>query len=221
MKVPKCGRDAVLLPILCLCCLVSIAAAEDKAPAKDGKEAAPAAGAEPAAPPALEPGANLVCETDISFVWKPIPPPPKPGAIRGSNGPQVDKDEPVEQEPVEDFFTTAGEDGVVEEEVRNRLAGKIPQLQRQAIESCKILHENQTLCVSAKLRANFEQFNRLDFLSRKAMVEAISGDCEKKGGKCISAEYSPVKCHINRFPDVLPQKAEAPAPAAAGKDKKK
>jgi len=198
------------------------AAAKDAA-AKDAKE-----GEAPAPDAPLEPGADYICEVDIFYNWKPAPPKPKKmdkplaGGKSTASQPTPTPQEETSDKPdnIREFFTTAGEQGLVKDEIINRLNSKIPFYERQASEACKNSHQDQTLCVSSRLRASFEQYNKLDYATRKAMTDGIRSDCEDKLGKCFNTEASEVRCQINRSPEVLPKPPEATGEAAA-KDKKK
>ena len=194
-----------------LACAVSLllcvhnAAAQNKAPAKE----APADAA--AVAPGLEPGTDYVCEAEIYYIWKPAPPPPKPGV--------PDTEPPAEN--TKDFFAMAGDQGLVEEEVKNRLNTKIPQMQQQAMSQCVELHQDQTACISSKMKIGFAQISRLDFAARRAMADAISNDCERQLGRCLSTAVSEPKCHLNRPPDMPVAAPAAEAGKAPAKDAKK
>lgn len=205
-----------LLISFCLLELGSRAYAEDP-PAKAPEEAVPAE-------PPLEPGTDYICEVDIFYIWKPEPKPKKPLAKptsgKASSEP-VEKETPVVLENVREFFTTAGDQGLVKEEIINRLSSKIPFYERQASDQCKSSHQDLTLCVSSRLRANFEQYNKLDYATRKAMTDGIESDCAHKLGKCLSTDASEIRCQVNRSPEV-PAKPPGEAEAAAGgKEKEK
>ncbi len=214
--------------LLCGAVFVLPASARAEAAKKDAPAAKPAEGEAPAAEhPALEPGADFICEADVFYNWKPQDFTPKK-ILPADPKPKEEEAVVPPPESIREFFTTVGEQGVVEEEVTNRLNVKIPLLQRQAAEHCKQTHQDQTLCVSAKLRAGFEQYNKLDYISRRAMVEAMTADCLAKMGKCLDTEVSEIECHINRSPEVPIEKAgeagkEAGKDAGkdAGKEKKK
>ncbi|MFN8389821.1 MAG: hypothetical protein U0136_05990 [Bdellovibrionota bacterium] len=185
----------------------ALAEAPKNAPAE--KAASPS----PTKSPELEPGSNVLCEVDVFYTWKPAP--------------RKDDQEAEPPAPVKDFYITAGEEGLVEEEVTNRLTAKIPQFSQQALQLCASVHQDQTLCVTSKLKANNAHYEKLDFVARRALVEAINLDCQEQAGECIGAEVSDVKCRVNRPPDLQPQPSPGAADAAPadkakdGKDAKK
>jgi hypothetical protein len=197
---------AVLLSALACVAVSSTAwaeAAKEEAKAQPA-EAAPQAGLVPG------PGADIICEADIFFSWKLSPPKEKENA---ANNTQAAPENDDDSEAVKEFFSSAGEEGLVEEEVRNRLSAKLPQMQQEAMKFCVSAHQDQTGCISSKIRLNADQYSRLDFVARKAMIDAINNDCEQSLGKCLSTETGEMKCRINRPPDV-------PAQAAASADEK-
>lgn len=176
--------------------------------AKEKDKAKPADAAAESGVPGLAPGTDYVCEVDIFFKWR-----PRPKKTNGST-PELD--------PIKDFFTTAGDEGVVEDEVKNRLGTKIPNLERQAMDMCKSIHQDKTLCVAARMRSSVEHYTKLDFTARRAMAEAIDRDCEHKLGKCLGTEASEIRCHLNRSPEVpMPKEGEAAAPGGEKEKEKK
>src|SRR5262245_35972007 len=106
--------------------LFAPAAIRAEAP-KENKEAPKpgAPGAAEAAPAPLEPGTDIVCEADIFYNWKPQGFAQKkilPGDATAPAPEDVVAPEPPDS--IREFFTTAGEQGLVEEEVTNRLNTK-------------------------------------------------------------------------------------------------
>jgi len=185
----------------------AVFAEEKKEPPKEGAPAEAEA-------VVLEPGSDYVCQSDISYTWRPSPPPlPKPDP---SVRPQTVPTPAPPPEPVKEFFTAAGEQGMNEKEVRERLIGKLPEIRRQASDACRSAHQDFSVCVSSRLRATYDQYVKLDFAARRAMIDAIDVDCQQRMGTCLSDEASEVRCYVNRSPDAVPK-----VEAEAGKEKEK
>lgn len=193
--------------------------------AKDKKDGAPAAAAE-ATPTPLEPGADYLCQADVFYVWKPAPPAGEGAmAAAGGNGhlgaePSADDSNDSRRE----FALVVGETGLIQDEVKNRVAARIPIAQLEAVQKCKLEHEDRTSCVTQKMKRGMDNYTRLDFGARKAMLEAMNHDCESNLGTCGNSEVTEISCLVNRSPDFLPPKPEAPAAdkkGENGKDAKK
>ncbi len=194
---------------------VSSVHAEAPAPgkdAKDKKDAAPAAAEGSPAP--LEPGADYLCQADVFYVWTPNAPPGEEpqGGVSANLGA-----EPAEPsaESRREFALVVGETGLVQDEVKNRVKARIPAAQLEAVQRCKSEHEDRTSCVTLKIKRSTDNYARLDFGARKAMLEAMNHDCQSNLGVCGNSEVTEISCLINRSPDVLPPKADA-APAGKG-----
>ena len=196
----------------------AVFAEDKKEPPKDA--AAPAAAPVEAAV-VLESGSDYICQADVSFTWRPDPPPPPkhdPAAPAQPKQPTpVPTPAPV-MEPIKEYFTLTGEQGMVEKEVRERLTAKLPEIRRQATEACRAAHQDFSGCVSSKLRTTYDQYVKLDFTARRTMIDAIDTDCQHRMGICISDEASEIRCHINRSPDTAPKVEAEPAKE---KEKKK
>lgn len=200
---------ALCASLSCLLFLPSVGYAEEKAAAPD-KAGAEAAHTDPAPgePAASEPGADIVCEAAVSYSWKrrPLPPPPNARPSREESAPAP--------EPTTEFFTTVGEQGIVEADTKSRVTNKLAMAQSQALDECRKLHESQAGCVTDKLRKTAPDYSRLDFAGRKAILDSITADCTFNLGTCLSASAGEVTCRTNRPPDLAPPAPAAPAAAA-------
>ena len=164
-------------------------------------------------PPAtgLEPGSQVICESDIFFSWAPE------HSLQATENSDAAAPDDSSAEPIKDFYITIGEDGLVEEEVKNRLETKIPQIKQEALDFCTNQHQDQTNCVTVKLKASAEKYSRLDYIGRRTMIEAINTDCEHHIGRCLSSAATDVKCRNDRLPDLPVQPPPGVADAATGK----
>ena len=183
-----------------------IVSAEEKAPVAAAKAPAEQTGTPTTE---LEPGADFVCEAKVSYTWKRRPTPPPAGTKPGREDPP-----PAPIEPTTEFFTTIGEQGIVEQDTKLRVASKLESAQAQALEACRKTHESQAGCVTDKLRKTSPDYSRMDFAGRKAILESINADCVFNLGDCVAAAASEVICHTNRPPDLAPHAAPASAEAA-------
>lgn len=229
LQLPRLNARA--LPVIfagVMGCLVPATAAWAEGPAgKDPKKeaggAAPAGG-EPSPPP-LEPGADYLCQADVFYVWKPAPPAPE-GVPTGAGNQAHLGAEPAEEsgESRREFALVVGETGLVQDEVKNRVSSRIPIAQLEAVQKCKAEHEDRTSCVTMKIKRGMDNYTRLDFGARKAMLDAMNHDCENNLGVCGNSEVTEITCMVNRSPDaVLPKPVEAAAggKGEGGKDAKK
>lgn len=163
----------------------------------------------------LEAGSDYVCEATVHYSWKKQAPatPPAPGDKAPAPLQQL-KDE---QSSKKEYYTTAGEQGQVEAEVKARLESKLPALEREALDECRELHQNISRCLDTRLAKERLELQRLDYATRKAAQENILKTCQAQAGQCEGTEVSAIACRIER-PSDLP-KAEASEAPKGGKGK--
>lgn len=150
------------------------------------------------------------CEADIFYSWKKTPPKPVPG--------QKDAAPPAEAEPAEVFYTRAGEQGAVEEEVKARVEKKLETMKAEALSACREAHEDQARCITTGLKTISKEYNRADYAARGALLKSVTDDCENTNGACVSARTGDVACYLHHPPD---EAAAASADAGADDKKKK
>lgn len=161
---------------------------------------------------AQEPAKISVCEADIFYSWKRLPPKSPSEDSSSTSAPEAS----ANQEAMEVFFTRTGEQGAVEEEVKAKLETKLETIKAEAISTCRDDHEDQAHCVTAGIKRIAREYNLADYTSRGALLKSVTDTCEQSVGNCVSARAGEVKCYIHHPPD------EAPAgEAEAGGDKKK
>ena len=183
--------------VVALIGLATTSHAEDKAKAE--KTEKPEAEANPTVSedPALEPGAEYVCESEISYMWKKI-------VVTKRQDSKTKKVESVQEAgpTEEEFFATVGETGQLKTEVAHRLEVKLPSIQDEAMDHCRSLHQNLTGCIGSGIDSSSNEYSTLDFELRKRLLASIKERCDDSFGLCIDTQAKPVKCHISRPPEV-------------------
>lgn len=134
------------------------------------------------------------CQDDIKISWKSKPEinevptttniSPSSEATPSQTSPEVKSE----------FYTQIYARGISEEEARTNLEKASATAKDKALRSCKNQHENLSGCSATKYSAMASIINNLSFSARKEIEKAISIDCQKNHGECISAEGTEVKC---------------------------
>ncbi len=160
--------------------------AEDKAAAKTP--------ANPLAPTVsateILPGSATICEADIFYSWK-LKPPVKKEKEKTS--------EPaVTITPTKVLFQTIGEEGANETDIKNKLNAKITLAQKQALEDCQSLHQDQGLCLTKKIKSQQDLLGKLDFATKNTIIAAATSDCQNEQGICEKVEVSEIRCYLNK-----------------------
>jgi hypothetical protein len=75
----------------------------------------------------------------------------------------------------------------------------------------------------AQLRSHAQEYTLMDFKARAAVLSAVQEDCAKNIGSCTATKTRPIKCYLNRPPDIpLAEKKDDTAEGETEKkDKKK
>lgn len=205
---------SLILPI----CIVGTAHAEDKKVEKTEKAAAK----EDAPTTANEAAATFyefpfVCEADIHYTWKPLPPPPpKEEAVKPADPkapPADEKTAEKEIEPITVFYKRAGAEGREEADVRRKLTATLQNAKKAALEYCNDKHQNQAACISKGFAIIRNEYREADFHLRKPLLDSVTKSCEANYGICTAANHGEITCYENRPPDLRPKAAEVEAPA--------
>ncbi len=83
--------------------------------------------------------------------------------------------------------------GTTEDNARQELQLKLPELERKALEDCKNKFENQSLCISQKLNA-VDYLTKTDLQARKMIEQMIIDECKKNIGRCKLSQENEIKC---------------------------
>ena len=170
----------------------------------------PSPAASPAQLKASGESSEVVCEADVFFTWKKTPPLVEPG----KNAQPTPAPEGLEE--VKSFFSTITDHGMTEDEARRKVSDQNASVESRALERCRLLKEDQAACLTTGLKNYAKEYNLLDFNARKAVVSAITSDCAKNSGRCLSSVVSPVRCYLS-----APMKTEEKAEVAVKDEKKK
>ncbi|MCB0325741.1 MAG: hypothetical protein KDD69_19300 [Bdellovibrionales bacterium] len=205
-NTPRICRPT-MLAILGLSVLSTTAFAEDE------KKEADAAAVDAGEPDADEPltgknGIDLICQTEIRYTWQ--------------RAAKTDGKSPAPAgDPIEAYFATVGERGLSQKDVRVKLESKLAGVQQDAIEYCRRTHQDQAQCVATRLRSLAQDYNMMDFKARSALLSAIQEDCASNTGVCLSTQAAPIKCHVDRPPDLAPESSSESSGAGEKKEEKK
>ena len=189
--------------------------AEDKkeekadAAADDGKSKE--AGSESAAP-ATHYDFPFVCEADISYTWKPLPPPPKelptPTDPKAAEELAKQKEAALNVEPITVFYKRAGAEGREEADVRRKLAFTLQNAKKAALDFCAEKHQDQASCISKGFTKIRNEYREADFNLRKPLLDSIVKSCEANYGVCTTATAGETVCYENRPPELRPKAVE-------------
>lgn len=151
---------------------------------------------------------GLVCELDVFYQWQERPA-PKPALAAGHRGPNPPPatEPPAELRKFETFYSRIGEQGMVEAEVRKLLHAKSAAAQAEALRRCEADHQDETGCITRKIKSITSVYGSLDFKTRNSMLSAAEKDCQETIGDCLGTREGEVLCFQNIAP-------EAPAPPA-------
>ena len=159
------------------------------------------------------PGVDYICDMDVFYTWEKALPPEQ----SANNGAAPMR----KQEPIDTFYTTVGEHGRIVEDVRNRLSAKLPTIKAQALDYCKRRHEDLSSCVATRIKSNASEYERMDFASRRAFLTAVSSDCATQTGECMATATKPMRCYLNRPPEMGASEPDSAKEEEASDKKKK
>lgn len=145
------------------------------------------------------------CRQEIVYSWKRIPPPRQDSA----RTPEPTSD-PSLLQPMEVVVLVLVEEGAPEDELKGRLAERLPEALANARIQCQKTHENIGQCSAGKLGALLEDLTRVDFETRRNIKERVIADCEKNSGVCIGAKAKEIQCTVVKK-SVTPIAEQTPA----------
>lgn len=177
---------------------------------KDSKGAVASAPAEVGAP-------VINCQLEISYKWKRRPPSPHEAQpAKGGRQPSL---VPTPDPELYQSFTVLAEilrdSGKDESDVKESLANQVVAAKSRATKQCQETHQTPGMCLAKSIGAMGDQFDRLDFESKRAIRNQLVADCDTDAGVCLNVAAGEITCKTQV---VAVPPAEAPA---AGKDAKK
>ena len=205
----------LLLAVSIVVVLPNTALAQKKGKGKSKKADAEAAvDSEGASAPVIR--SEFVCESNVFYSWSRI-----------EEVPSEDGTPPTKRrlDPVEEFYVTVGQSGSDEIDTKNKLYARLPSAEAEALAHCRRRHQEASRCVAAHLRQISDEYQKMDFASRRAMLDTITGDCREQSGACTETRSSEIACYENAISGISPagagEGAEAAADEKKGKSKKK
>jgi hypothetical protein len=143
--------------------------------------------------------AEITCASTVSYNWE----------KKGETG----------QKGV--IFSVVFAHGSTEEAARAELILKSRLSQADALISCQQEHETISSCVSQKFNRAQGAFKNGSFSTRRAIETAITEECSKDLGTCLSTDTSQPECHALSIPTPTPVASpETSAPAETKKGNK-
>jgi len=143
--------------------------------------------------------AEITCASTVSYNWE------KKGET-GQKG---------------EIFAVVFAHGLTEEAARAELILKSRTSQADALSSCREQHETISTCVSQKFNRAQDAFKNGSFTTRRAIETAITEECSKDLGTCLSTDTSQPECHALSIPTPTPAASpETSAPAETKKGNK-
>lgn len=140
--------------------------------------------------------AEITCASTVSYNWE------KKGET-GQKG---------------EIFAVVFAHGSTEEAARAELILKSRTSQADALNSCRQEHETISTCVSQKFNRAQDAFKNGSFTTRRTIETAITEECSKDLGTCLSTDTSQPECHTLSIPTPTP--AASPETSAASETKK-
>ena len=140
--------------------------------------------------------AEITCASTVSYNWE------KKGET-GQKG---------------EIFAVVFAHGSTEEAARAELILKSRLSQANALRSCRQEHETISTCVSQKFNQAKNAFKNSSFSARRAIETAITKECSKDLGTCLSTDTSQPECQAFSVPTPTP--AASPETATAAETKK-
>lgn len=192
---------------------VNFAAAEDAKKSEKGKT-----GEENASEEGADKVSDYICEADVFYTWKRTIQPKEVTDERGQK--KLIPPDPALIKPIQEFYTRVGDRGPLEQEVANRLFARLPGVEAEARAQCELMREDKAKCLTRKLSAVQDEYQRMDFHGRKSLLDAVKDDCERNIGVCIKAGSSKIACYEQVPPDKLGAEGEGEG-GDEKKDKKK
>ena len=162
---------------------------------------------------------EITCSADVVFTWKRTP--PQQLQINEQGKQTTVTPDPSVLSPIEEHYTRVSETGYVEEELKNRVAMKVPPAAILARRACEELHQEESSCISRKLRTNQSDLQLLDYGSRTALRKSIERDCAANKGICLEIKSTPVVCLETIRVKVGEENAAVEGGAAPKEDEKK
>lgn len=164
----------------------------------------PAAYAEdpPAATPPPAGEVQYVCEADIYYSWRRLPP-----ADSSGTNPVVDE----AMKPIEVFFRKAHARASVKGDAETSLQALTLEFQALARKQCETDHQSQGSCSASRMLALGPEYRNLDFESRRLVREQVASDCAKNTGICTETRATEMECREAKAIETAEEKpTEAP-----------
>jgi len=153
-------------------------------------------------------GAEFTCRGEVSYKWKTL-----------TSKLAADKDSPAKES--EERVVAVGS---IERRAPDETAAKgalVAPLERErsrALDLCRVEHENLSGCIANRFGASVGVLNTLGFSAKKALEEAITGDCRVAQGACTEVLVSEITCKESATP--VPEETKG-SESKKGEGKKK
>ena len=143
--------------------------------------------------------AEITCASTITYNWE----------KKGETGQKAE------------IFAVVFAHGSTDEAARAELILKSRLSQADALNSCRQEHETISTCVSQKFNRAQDAFKNSSFSARRTIETAITEECSKDLGNCLSTDASQPECHALSVPTPTPVASpETSAPAETKKSNK-
>ena len=155
--------------------------------------------------PVTEVGVDYFCKADIFYKWMANSPKPS-NSKRGSANAAVQ----------ETFFVTAGEHGLIGNDVKKRLEEKLPSIMQQATKHCEDTYQSLTSCVTQKRSMFAKDYHEMDFQTRRELLKTATEDCKENLRVCKGARATEISCDLNKPPTHVGKKKKGKAGGEGG-----
>jgi len=148
--------------------------------------------------------AEFRCAAEISYRWvktpedpPPVPPGPPAALEKGKKDPPpapTRPPPPPTPEPAMVKMMGIERSGADEAAAKAALQVEADKQRIRASDLCKRDHESFGSCLATKLSNRASVLNSLSFKTRQELEKALSDECKRQQGTCISVEVSEAKC---------------------------
>ena len=109
---------------------------------------------------------DFVCSSDVSYKWQ-------KSEVKDQKKDEKKEEKKEEKEDTTIHWSTLEQGGSDEAAAKDALSKYVVREQKKASETCKILHENLSGCITAKFASSKAELQAMDFGARKTLQEAI------------------------------------------------
>ena len=163
--------------------------------------------------------ADFTCRTEVQYRWRAESAVVQTGKASATPDPAATPASANGEQTV--YWALVERKGPTEEEAKRLMADAALQQRSSADKACKQQHENLATCIANKFSALSSTLNSLTFSARRALEEAVTTDCKKQQGACISSFAGDPVCTEKKSEEEKAEGGEKGEKDKGKKEKKK